>query len=221
MHHLYAFSSRTLTSLVTVISLAVLTGCAAKTSVSSGYAANDLRNPRYQRVLIVAIAASPDRRLSFEKAVVEDLAINGTEAWPSAQLMNTELKINQDTLRGVVDQQQADAIIVTRVSAMEVTPVEVEGRSAIKVEEQQSGESHVFKRKPGTLFRYDYEEEFEQSYITTEYTTELTTEVFAADSNELVYTVVSSVSKVETINEVIGVLSDEIAKRLRRDGVVQ
>ena len=50
---------------------------------------------------------------------------------------------------------------------------------------------------------------------------ELTTEVHAADSGQLIYTVVSSVSKVETIDEVIDVLGDKIAKRLRRDGVVK
>jgi PBP1b-binding outer membrane lipoprotein LpoB len=221
MHSLYPFSFLTRSVLAAFILSLLLSGCTARTSVSSSYTDKQQRNPRFTRALVVAVTATPERRLSFERAVVKDLAIDGTEAWPSAQLMNTQLEINQDNLRSVVEQQQADVVIVTRVTAMEVVPVEVEGRSAVLEEQQQSGENHIYKRKSGTLFRYDYEEDVEASYVTTEYTTELKTEVFAAQSGELIYTIVSRVSKVETINEVIDVLSDEIAKRLRRDGVIK
>jgi hypothetical protein len=213
------YSTRGILAVVSVSIL--LAGCSARTSVSSTYADQEVRNPRFERALVVAVTATPERRLSFERAVVKDLSQDGTLAWASAQLMNTELEINEANLSGVIKEQQADALIVTRIMSMEVKPVEVEGRSAVLEEQQQSGESHVFKRQSGTLFRYDYEEDIESSYVTTEYTTELKTEVFATDSGDLVYTVVSRVSKVETISEVIEVLSDEIAARLRRDKVIK
>jgi hypothetical protein len=221
MHSPYPFSFLSRSVLAIFILSLLLTGCSARTSVSSSYTDKQQRNPRFSRALVVAVTATPERRLSFERAVVKDLATNSTEAWPSAQLMNTGLEINKDNLSSVVEQQQADAVIVTRVTAMEVSSVEVEGRSTVLAEQQQSGENHIYKRKSGTLFRYDYEEDIEASYVTTEYTTELKTEVFAAQSGELVYTIVSRVSKVETIDDVIEVLSDEIAKRLRRDGVIK
>lgn len=221
MHSPYPLPLLSRSVLAVFILSLLLTGCSARTSISSSYTDQQQRNPRFTRALVVAVAATPNRRLSFERAVVKDLATNGTEAWPSAQLMNTELEINEVNLRSVVEQQQADAVIVTRVTAMEVSSVEVEGRSTVLEEQQQSGENHIYKRKSGTLFRYDYEEDIEASYVTTEYTTELKTEVFAAQSGELIYTIASRVSKVETIDEVIEVLSDEIAKRLRRDGVIK
>jgi len=221
MHSPYPLPLLSRSVLAVFILSLLLTGCSARTSVSSSYTDKQHRNPRFSRALVVAVTATPERRLSFERAVVKDLATNSTQAWPSAQLMNTELEINKDNLRSIVEQQQADAVIVTRVTAMEVSSVEVEGRSTVLEEQQQSGENHIYKRKSGTLFRYDYEEDIEASYVTTEYTTELKTEVFAAQSGELIYTIASRVSKVETIDEVIEVLSDEIAKRLRRDGVIK
>ena len=118
-------------------------------------------------------------------------------------------------------QQQADALVVTRVTHLEVKSVEVEGRSTVIAEQQQSGQDYVFQRQQGTLFRYDFTEDVESSFITTEYTTVLTTDVYVAATGELIYTIVSTATKQETLTDVIDVLSDEIAKRLRRDKVIR
>ena len=77
------------------------------------------------------------------------------------------------------------------------------------------------ERRTGTVFQYNYNETVEPVYTKAEYTTVLTTEVFSATTGEHVYTVVSSATKQETLAEVIDLLSDIIAKRLRDDGVIK
>lgn len=221
MQSLYSFS-RTSSCLCAALVISLLVaGCTARTSVSSGYADREFRNPRYERVLIVGVAATANRRQAFEEAVAEDLRSDSTQAWASISLMDPEIQVDESNVQTLLDKKQADTYIITRVTAMEVEPVEIEGRSAIMEEQQQTGQDHVFRRQQGTLFRYDFNEDVESSRITSEYTTELTTDVYDAASGERIYTVVSRVTKVETLTEVIDVLSDEIARRLRRDNVIR
>ena len=159
--------------------------------------------------------------MSFEDAVVYDLRGPETQAWPSARLMEPDLEITRETLRPIIEQQQADALVVTRVTRLEVEPIEIGGRSTVLAEQQQSGQDYVYQRKQGTLFRYDYTEDVEKTYLTTEYTTELTTDVYATASGERIYTIVSRATKQESLADVIDVLSNVIAKRLRRDKVIK
>jgi hypothetical protein len=195
--------------------------CTNHTSVSSKWVDTKQRNSQFERVLVVAVSANTDGRMSFEDAVVYDLRGPETQAWPSSRLMKPDLEITRETLRPIIEQQQADAIVVTRVTRLEVEPVEIGGRSNVLAEQQQSGQDYVYQRQQGTLFRYDYKEDVEKTYISSEYTTELTTDVYAAGSDERIYTIVSRATKQESLADVIDVLSDVIAKRLRRDKVIK
>lgn len=199
----------------------LVASCASKTSVSSDWLDKSAKRSQFASALIVGVSATADRRRSFEDAVAEGLRRPGTEVWTSSRLMAPETEINKETVLTVAQQQKADAVIVTRVTKLEIEPVEVGGRSAILAQEQQSGESHIYRRQAGTLFRYDYDEDIESTYVTTEYTTKLTTEVYDAESGELIYTVVASAKKMETIAEVIDVLSKKIAEQLRKDRVIK
>jgi hypothetical protein len=204
------------------LGIALLTGaCSSHTSVSSSWTDPKQRNSQFNRVLVVAVSANADGRMSFEDAVVYDLRGPETLAWPSARLMKPDLEITRETLRPIIEQQQADAVVVTRVTRLEVEPVEIGGRSTVLAEQQQSGQDYVYQRQQGTLFRYDYEENVEKTYITSEYTTELRTDVYATASDELVYTIVSRATKQESLADVIDVLGNVIAKRLRKDGVIR
>ena len=195
--------------------------CANHTSVSSSWTDGKRHNNPFNRVLVVAVSANADGRMSFEDAVVYDLRGPETQAWPSSRLMKPDVEVNRVTLLPIIDQQQADAVVVTRVTRLEVEPVEIGGRSTVLAEQQQSGQDYVFQRQQGTLFRYDYEEDIEKTYITSEYTTELRTDVYETESDELIYTILSRATKQESLADVIDVLSNVIAKQLRKDRVIR
>ncbi|MDH3978496.1 MAG: hypothetical protein OEU86_08270, partial [Gammaproteobacteria bacterium] len=96
-----------------------MAGCTARTSVSSGYADREFRNPRYERVLIVGVAATANRRQAFEEAVAEDLRSDSTQAWASISLMDPEIQVDESNVQTLLDKKQADTYIITRVTAME------------------------------------------------------------------------------------------------------
>ncbi len=196
-------------------------GCTSHTSVSSSWTDARQRTSPFNRVLVVAVSANTDRRMSFEDAIVYDLRNSETHAWPSSRLMKSDIEITRATLLPIIEQQQADAVVVTRVTQLKVEPVEMGGRSNVLAEQQQSGQNYIYQRQQGTLFRYNYEEDVEKTYITSEYTTELKTDVYATASDELIYTMVSRATKQESLADVIDVLSNVIAKQLRKDGVIK
>lgn len=192
-----------------IISL-LAAGCASNTKVSSNWRDGKARGASFERVLVVAITDNADRRMSFEDAVALDLRSANTNAWPSARLMDTSTELNVDTIATVAERQNADVVVITRVKSFDVQAVEVQGRTDIQPQ-----------RKKGAVFRYDYVEREEEAYVTSEYTTSLTTDVVRPGSEEPIYTVVATATKQETLADVIDVLSDVIAERLRRDGLIR
>jgi len=195
--------------------------CASQTSVSSSWHDKSPAHSKFENVLVVAITENADNRLSFEDAVVYDLRGPNTQAWASARGMKANEAINEENLRKLVEEKQIDAILITKVTSMEIKAVEVGGRTDVIENQQDTGMGMVPQRRSGTVFQYDYKETVEPVYTTAKYTTILTTDVYSAASGEHVYTVVSTATKQETLADVIDVLSDVIAKRLRSDGVIR
>jgi hypothetical protein len=204
------------------LAIALLAGaCASQTSVSSSWHNKSPAHSKFENVLVVAVTENTDSRLSFEDAVVYDLRGPNTQAWASARGMKANEDINEENLRKLVEEKQVDAILITKVTSMEIKPVEVGGRTDVIENQQDTGMGMVPQRRSGTVFQYDYNETVEPVYTTAEYTTVLTTDVYSAASGEHVYTVVSTATKQETLTDVIDVLSDVIAKQLRSDGVIR
>lgn len=206
---------------VTISLLMLITGCASRPTSSSKWLNKEQKSAPYSSVLIVGVTKNRDRRLSFEQSIADDLNNENITAWASTRFMPEGQPVDEPTIRSIAADQQAAGIIVTRVTNIEITPVEIGGRSTVKAEEHQSGFDHTYRRRSGTLFQYDYEEDVEATYLTTEYTTELHTDVYDAASGEHVYELVTSVDKQESLSEVIRILSDEITRRLIRDKVVK
>jgi hypothetical protein len=206
---------------MTLLAALFVAGCASKTSVSSTWHEPKVTKPRYQNVIIVGVTESTDSRMTFEDAVAYDLRGPNTMAWSSARQMLPDPDINEENLRQLVLDKGADAVIVTKVTSMDVKAVESGGRSDTIEYQQNTGIGMTPQQRTGNVFLYNYNEKIEPVYVTREYTLALTTEVYNAANGELVYTVTSTATKQETIGQVIDVLSDVIAKRLRDDGVIR
>jgi len=200
---------------------ALLSGCAGPTKVTSVWHDKDQHTARVDRLLVVAVSDNADRRLSFEDALVNQLRGPKTEAWASARLMPADAPVNEESLRGIVAQQQADAVIVTKLESVEVKPVESGGRSDVLARQNETGIGMTPERKSGTVFQYDYEEKIEPVYITAEYTAVVTTDVYSVASGANIHSIRATTSGKQTVAEVIAELSKTIAERLRTDGVVR
>ena len=200
---------------------ALASGCANNTTVSSAWHDQSRSNRGFSNVIVVAATDNSDRRMSFEDAVAAGLRNEDTKAWASARLMKSTAPIDEENMRGLVQQKSADAVIVTTVSSMDVKTIESGGRTDVIEFEQATGAGIVPTPRQNGIFLWDWEENVEPVYVTTEYTTVLTTDVYNATSGENVYTVVTTARKQETLTDVIDLLSGVIAKRLKADGVVK
>ncbi|MEJ2139033.1 MAG: hypothetical protein P8Y61_06240 [Gammaproteobacteria bacterium] len=207
--------------LISVFAGLLAGGCASNTTVSSAWHEQNRADREFRKVIVVAVTDNVDKRMSFEDAVAAGLRNDETMAWPSARLMKSKQAIDEENMRRLVSETGADAVIVTTVSSLDVKAVESGGRSDAIEFEQATGAGMVPTPRQGNVFLRDYEENIEPVYITTEYTTVLTTDVYSAASGKNVYTVVSTARKQETLTEVIELLSDVIARRLRTDRVVK
>jgi hypothetical protein len=123
----------------------VTSACSTATSVSSNWHDRSYQNAGFKRVLVVGVTENTDRRMTFEDAVVNDLRSDSTLVWASSRLMPADTKLTEASMNELAKQQEADAVIVTRVTSLDVTAVEVKGRTDV-----------VAQRKKGTIFRYDY-----------------------------------------------------------------
>ncbi len=159
--------------------------------------------------------------MSFEDAVVANLRGSGNLAWSSARLMKSDAPIDEANMRRLVSETGAEAVTVTTVSSLDVKAVESGGRTDAIEFEQATGAGITPTPRKNSVFLWDWEENVEPVYVTTEYNTVLTTDVYSVASEKNVYTVVTTARKQETLADVIELLSDVIARRLRADGVVK
>ena len=201
----------------------ILGGCASNTTISSTWHDQNMRNAHYKNVVVVGVSENTDGRMSFEDAIVFDLRGPDTKAWSSSRHMPANQEINEDNVRQLVLDKNADAIIVTKVSKMEVVPVMKGGRTDVMEYEQETGAGNLPDTRANAyttpIFRRD--ETVEPVYMETEYNMALTTDVYSAATGELVYSASSTAKKQETQGQLIDVMSDVIAKRLRADGVIR
>jgi hypothetical protein len=222
LHQIARIRCRALISLILPLIIAlVASSCASRTSVSSQWHDKSPANSKFSNVLVVGVSDNTDARMSFEDAVVYDLRGPNTQAWASVRGMGANQEINEENLRKLVDAKQVDAIVVVKVTSLEIKAVEAGGRTNAIENQQDTGMTMVPKRKPGTIFQYDYEETVEPVYTTAEYTTVLTTDVYSVASGKNVYTVVTSATKQASLADVIDILSNVIAERLRSDKVIR
>jgi len=196
-----------ITALLTALTLA---GCATKATVSSNWLDDSKRDSRYDRVLVIAMAAQGDKRMSFEDEVAFDLNSDVTQAWPSSRHMAITTEINADTIAPVVRELGAKAVVITRVLKMEVSTSQNKPYTDVTA-----------RRKKGTAFRYEYVEKDSPVLVTPEFTIELETDVVDVASGERIYSLVAATSGQESLSAVINVLSDVIAKQLRADRVIR
>jgi hypothetical protein len=168
------------------------------------------RGVRYDRILVVALTQEGDKRKSFEDALRARLQSPALEVWSSSSLMGINVPVTADSIGPLLQDTGARALVVTRVTSIDVDPVQVDSYTDV-----------VAQRRKGSVLTYDYVEKELPAFIRNEFTTVLTTDVYDAQSSASIYTLVSSASGQESLGDVIDVLSRAIAKRLRSDGVVR
>ena len=157
----------------------VIGACASRTQVTTTQALSESADAPYGNILVVTLLSSFDSRRYLEEEIVAQLAALGTTAVPSTSLMNTRTPVNRETFVKMVQDVDADALLLTQLASL---------RSKGKFVDMNP-ESTVNLRPTGywNVFSVDTTEYVEPQAVDFEHTLVLMTQLYSVKSQEPVW----------------------------------
>lgn len=99
---------------ILAVLVAALGACSAAPQVKRIQILDASADVPYQKILVVALYSKFDSRRYFEQAVVERLTARGVDAIASTSLMNTKTPVTRETFQAMVDDLNADAVLLSQ-----------------------------------------------------------------------------------------------------------
>jgi hypothetical protein len=96
---------------------------------------SDTADTPYNKILVITLFSSFDSRRNLENEVVSRLTEMGTEAVASTSMMDTRTPVTRATFMAMVEDIDADAVLVTQLSSLrsEGTVVDMNPESTVNV----------------------------------------------------------------------------------------
>lgn len=199
--------------------VALLAGCGARTSVTGEWQEPRSAKAPFTNVLVVGISPTSQSRRSFETALVQLIAADGTKASASITVGGAKQPLTPETITEMVRKTGADAVLVTRLASRKVSLKEGETRVGVKTQQPSSlGDIS----SPGDLFSTTYNEYEEPGELSARSSADLETSLYeATDGERLVYTLKIKAKFDEGKDDVIAEVTTAIASQLRREHLIR
>jgi len=205
--------ARTAVMLTAAAAIAACAGTASQTHVDRVARAKELPNAPYKRVLIVATTARAATAREFEEVLAKEISNKNTYAYGYHRAAS-RADVKQDVVRSIAEQQNADAILLVTARLVNATRKPSDERTDVQAR-VKGGSSLV------DYFRYDYKEYTSPPSTGFRVNVQVHSDLFDAATEQRVYTVESRTDFAETTSEIILGEARELAKRLRKDGMVR
>ncbi len=194
--------------------------CAALLACASAPA---LAAEPYTRVLVVGVSPDDNYRCQFEQFLADQMQSDSTTVIQSCDVITPLKPLTQAGIEQAVAAQQADAVVSTIL--VSVQDKEVEGgdrdtRGGDYFKAEGAGFAPDFWGLYAVPVVYGQYVDLPPVY-TMEGTVEVETRVYDTASKSLVRTVKSKAKHVESTDEGTAAITEEVAKQLRREGVVR
>jgi|GEM_PF-1906097 len=167
----------------------------------------------YNGIIVIGITNNSNQRRRFENEMTGRLKQAGTTAWPSHTALEPGAEINRETILAAANKLSASAVLVSRLANNQVATKQVDERTEV--------ESTPQSQTPIGIFRKDYNEYEEPGYVVVTHTVRLDTDFYAVKDSILLYSMKSTTYDKETEFDVLDDVTDAIAKRLSRDGLIK
>lgn len=195
----------------------VLGACSSAPQITRTQELSESADTPYQKILVVTLLSSFDSRRFVEEAIVAQLADRGTDSVRSTSLMDTRTPVVRATFQEMVDNLDADAVLVTQLVSLRSEGSFVD----------MSPEATVNLRPTGywNVFSVDTTEYVEPQGVDFDHSLELLTELYSVQNKETVWGIVSKSNFTLGFDRTrdISVVNNEakaIARYLSRDGVI-
>lgn len=209
--------SRTTLAVASLTIAFALTACASRPSVSVSQPLMADADAPYKKTLVVALFASFDARRYLEKEIVSRLEQQGVTAVRSTSMMDTTTPVTAATFVDMVNEIDADSVLVTQLTAYETA-----------VSAKDARPESTWNYRPTyyyNVFEVELTEYVEPKIVNLEHDLLLATQMFSASARKPVWGIDSHTRFTEEIDRGFdyGIFereADAIVARLVRDGVV-
>jgi hypothetical protein len=196
--------------------LLALSACSTTQTTRVMPLADDADAP-YSKVLVIALFESFDSRRYLENDIVREIKARGADAVASTSLMNTKTPVTRETFLAMVDSEQADAVIVTRL-------VNLETQAKMK----DASPEATYKVSPTyyyNVFSVELDEYVAPQNLQLKHSLVLATEIYSAATKEPVWGIESKTKLTMNYDDRgdLSVVADEaksIANHLAGDGLI-
>jgi len=197
---------------------------ATSLSTSSSHAAakgvwsdNVSRKQSFSRVLIVGISPNVDQRCPFERFLATSIKSEKTVALVSCDVMQPKTPLTREGIEATVAAQNADAVLATSLisktwEAKEGGTYDTRGGAYYKATDSYYG---VY----GTVVAADFQTVAPLTSLKGE--VHVTSKLYETRGETVVYTVDTKVSDIGSTDAGLAALTPQIAKRLRKDGLIR
>lgn len=194
-----------------------LAACSMGTQVTTTQEVSESVDAPYKKILVIALFDGFDPRAYLEKEVVLKLAEFGTDAVASTTMMNSRTPVTRATFIAMVDEINADAVLVTQLSSLDTKATVKDMRPEATVNFRPTYYYNVFS--------VETTEYVEPQSVEFEYALVLTTELFSVREREGVWAIQANSRVVMDHDQTsdYSVYVDEakaIATQLRKDGLI-
>ena len=194
---------------VLMVIVALCGACASSPGAMTTYSNADFAGITFENVLVIGVAGNYNNRAQFEREVVAGIRAAGSDATAYYNLAGNA-PISRDGVIEAVNQNNFDAVIVTRIKEQE---------EQVDVEQGSTGaKASTIGGRPINFFRYNYEELNEPDTINLSMSVTLTTELFAAAEESMIQSFDVASPGAENVGSLIRHSSEAIVRKLVADG---
>jgi hypothetical protein len=194
------------------VSVVLALGGCAQTKLNAVWKDPTYAGDRLRKILVIGVAENLDRRKTFENQFVAALELKGVDAVSSLRLIPGEEKLSKERIRSAIEGSGIDAVIVTRLVGVDV-----------KYTQSPGGVYAVPYPYYNTLYGF-YDQAYVYAAAPPQYdakeTVSLETNLYEAGEGKLIWTVLSSTTKKESVSEAINSLTTALIRRLAGDSLI-
>jgi hypothetical protein len=186
-------------------------------AVKGAWSDNVSRDQSFTRVLVVGISPDLNQRCPFERALAAKLKSATTAALVSCDVMPPKTELTREAIEAAVAERNADAVLATSLishawGAEEGSTRDSKGHAVYKATDSYYG---VY----GTVVAAQFDASAPLTTIKGE--AHVTSKLYETRGATVVYTLDTKVRGVETRDEALAAITEPIAKKLRKDGLVR
>ncbi|NIW24811.1 MAG: hypothetical protein GWN29_09730 [Gammaproteobacteria bacterium] len=211
MRRTYFSSIRTIPAALCAL---VLLGCGTSSRVVTLYENPEFTGGPFTNILVLGVHEDADARRRFESGVASAIREGGTSATPSLNFMRSTDEISRDSIVEIVETENFDAVLVTRLVDLDIQIERREGRSTAQAQRRDDLPLVDF-------FRYDYVEYQDPMTSTTVRTVVLVTDLYNVADESKVWSVESTSIQKDGVYELINDISGALASALTRDNLIR